>query len=61
MSISFIKVKEAKRVELSSDPDILSLGLTSDLGSYPYRLFAGHYFMKTQCGKRIVVSISEYS
>jgi hypothetical protein len=60
MSISFIKVKEAKRVELSSDPDILSLGLTSDVGSHPYRLFAGHYFVKTQCGgERIIVSVSE--
>jgi hypothetical protein len=50
MSISFIKMNEAKRVEPRSDPDILSLGLTSDVGSHPYRLFAGHYFVKTQFG-----------
>jgi len=43
-------MNEAKRVEPRPDPDILSLGLTSDVGSHPYRLFAGHYFVKTQFG-----------
>jgi hypothetical protein len=58
---SFLKVNEAKRVEPRSDRDILSLGLTGDLGSHPYRFFIGHYFVKTQCVERIVLSVSDYS